>query len=1712
MTMEWKSNLRRTQSLRTLPSSCDKPSWADSGRLDRKVSVSQLVSRYQTTVAVSTTIQVTAKNNEAKLNKVLKERQERGHLESEERQLESMIIRNDEKERSHFKTSLSRSKSMTSLQNGTGAIEALRARFESRSDAEPCAVRRSFRPASSVSLAQEADGEDDKRKSIGDFRDSSYVQAKDKPCVSVRAISALYLSKVAPAAGKQMAENSQQMMDGPPPSAKFQLKDSSEARAMQHSLPPHLSKGTLYQQRQKCEIRRLLKHTNPELKMLDDAVDEELAEVLSSECESTAGETGYEGEVLSRCLIFENCALGNKVFPHAPVMHMAAGTVERGNVSKTSAALEEPGERPSSNSDSNKEYEEEMNRIDVQATRRMFENQSASTVSQNPDNKQQVCINEDETAAVHKQWETCNKENLHSDNKSSKGIKRLDLTKEPHKQRPCVDVASQSNDCELSGEQYGGKEVSMGEAAIADDLPNSEGVGERIETTSCLFQNNPFISTNVERNSFVGKTVSAEDYITANVKNRAHLFNSMPFDKIRQHNNEEVETMVENINQTLNSLFRSHTIYSNGSIIEVNETMIAKKAKFILSESGPMINYNDVAEGGAQNFILQLLPRSNLKPQITYLKEDNQGRMKTTVVNVPMQQRQFANNQDTEFRTANVLQLIEDILNQDNSLRKGVIIQEDVNRCAEVIVYSLYNYAEGDVKSYIIPKGYNKETNEPDSKRDHQVTSQALPALIRPEITVKGNVKLFKSCIEKGDLEYLRSLQAESAVPEQEVSPNQTGYSTELCHEQGGQQEEGSTSEWAPVDVKRLKNIFSGDQTQIQQKQCNVATKSLNTASRGQKVLLGKGEPSAESDVMASSNEKVKSNFRECGSTELQKASPSDAERQGSSLNLDTQDINIVHQAELVEVVDENDEISNLQSVTHCLEEATMEAKVLYYSSQENIKLPSQGYSAGVLASTSTAENPRIEAELPPEKMENVSTEQMCEASIDTNITSENRNETRTPICESREFEEIHDTKGAYQQEEAKEAMESSPVTEPAQNEDEEVVFHGTVQAALDSLERSKINVTRGDFRAAMIYRNSSKSHKERSHVVDSVQQPTKDEDLPENETKSTLSQRKGVDTEAETNATLEPINHCQNPNKPAVSVKPEKRIKAFGPKPAIPPKPEHLTMKHKNNQLPNKENLETLETNKMRSETKPLPTEITQDQVSHCVHSSLIILGNEKSDISTCTGNLVQSEELKAIGEEKRPQEFPGNEDKNETDESHVDFYGACQKFGGKKTFSVKNPPVKPKRLKIAQCDSKNPEHMPKDQNSTILTHANGEPQQNLVDPSSNNPKTEIRHESQVRMREKKVKTETEDERRQRLSVHMDEIMRGNITAAMEIFDKLQKQEELQNILNRVEVIEQDTSDVDVTSLRRIFEDVPTWVVSSKEKLLKKAKAEHRVERTQLCKDNTESMSSMAHVFGDLERASEEIMTLKEQTLARLVDIEEAIKKALYSVSALKSDSDIAGLSCLFKESLGTAQGSPSSGTISKISIGSSKSITQQAHEIPTTQRDTGLPSSHDVASEKPRASPPSSPAFISIESAARKMGIAETKTCPTCKQNPKTKEKFRTSKTLKCNHEGKKKDHRKEGEKQTSHCPPDPKRELSVLQVQTDPDGKSVIGTKMITENYERTDNHGNRFYSTQTSTVVTTQPETGMSSIGQTLSSPATYQVTTYPEVQLPVNRKH
>ncbi|CAM4600640.1 xin actin-binding repeat-containing protein 1 isoform X2 [Lepidochelys kempii] len=443
------------------------------------------------------------------------------------------------------------------------------------------------------------------------------------------------------------------------------------------------------------------------------------------------------------------------------------------------------------------------------------------------------------------------------------------------------------------------------------------------------------------------------------------------------------------------------------------------------------------------------------------------------------------------------------------------------------------------------------------------------------------------------------------------------------------------------------------------------------------------------------------------------------------------------------------------------------------------------------------------------------------------------------------------------------------------------------------------------------------------------------------------------------------------------------------------------------------------------------------------------------------------------------------------------------------------------------------------------------------------------------VVMREKPCR-ETEDERLKRLSFHKEEIMKGSVKEAMEIFENLRRQEELQEILTRVKEFEEETFKVDVKALKSFFENVPEWVVHQK---AHQVTQQHKAEKAeQTTKEDSDSVSSVELAFEDLERASAEIIHLKEQTLARLLDIEEAIRKALYSVSNLKSESDIAGLSGLFKESLGNAQSPTTSNNIRKISIVSSKAKQEKAAQgmqnAASVESANGSEKTEMLKGElevpciiEQRVNSPSSPSYISIESAARKpaespkmayspwdaplqdypdmpgkrdtftqnifnsltrksVGSGECNPAPLQIEQEPIQMKIGSNSIRQhyvsnpeCPLSG---NSGKEGcalnsSKGSCHgaikggfsdykaplnisSPQNPRRQKSILELQTGPDGSKLYGaTRTVTEQYEEVDEFGNKIITS--STTVTKQSETQTSSTCNVVSPPR-YEITASP----------
>ncbi|KAF5903592.1 xin actin-binding repeat-containing protein 1-like [Clarias magur] len=1338
--------------------------------------------------------------------------------------------------------------------------------------------------------------------------------------------------------------------DSAQPDLTFPMPQPNSRADSQSPIPTPPSKeviSTLYEQRQKCELRRLLKHTCPELKSLGNAVEEEFADILNS---GIATDIEYQGEVQSRRWIFENGAV-NTEDPHNQTHLMEKSMQGEHKFEELLNCLQEEGsvdETPEKVGETL--TQEEDFRVNVKAKRKMFEDQLIESSREDPDDvfPGRIVISEDEKGAVQKQRRDF--ETYQTDT-----IKRnSDLS--------IIDITDVDQDC---GEVYLG-------------ISRAKEIFEKgFETESSSPLNDNF---------------SLEDEtLKTKVRNRTQMFESTPLDRINWQNDTESESVDENMKKSLTSLDGFSVIHSHGALLEASEAGHVRRANYsFIQEKGPEIQHEEVVMGNMKGILLQLLARVNLNPVIAFLKEDDQGNVEIKDINIPTHQLPFTVNQDKEYRTTNLVQVIEDLLGQETCPGKGVLIQEQATGSVETLVYVLYRHDRHD--DTVMDRNYQTmlEPTEINLMRRNYDTPPKMcspPPFTVNDATISrrhdenrvSDVKLFQNSIENGNLDYLKS------PSDEDVSKFRQGEQHVVI---------------APGNLKSVKAMFVTNPKHDRS--------SLQFEKHAQKEFKNYMEKMNEGYTPPTDEE-----FEKCSVESVGEPGRCLSSQEGKDNCSEKADENIATLPDVTDMV-ENEALANLQAAITSLQEATMEAKALQQS--------------------------------------------VYEKQHDTHVTSS----------------ENQYLKGA-KNEESKESSQN--FEDEQQQQGTEETLKGSVQAALDSLKKSSFNVTKGDFKAAMIYRNSGKTHVEQKTMnKETAVVQSGDIVVPSEGIKacppSHLTEQ--VTVEAQHKVAESRLFQGQPANKPSVcspltdqtheQTSVQKCKKPAGPKPAIPPKPDHLKSQLCANTTANKSATNAGDLNKTKTEphsaeqqraelTNLKPTQeraslnVPQNYGSAEIPSGLTI--NEIRSSQDCM-TMSSSE----VTDEKRDPML-------ELSGSGSEIQASLQNFGIKTDQAL--PPVKPKRIKMTT-------------NSTVANPALLEPN---CKPSNDEHKE--RPENKVRMREKKGRKESESERRQRLSVHMDEIMKENVNAAMEIFDKLRKQEELKTILSKVEEIEGEASQED-GDLRKILESVPDWVVPQN------VNAKNGVVEKSVGRSESEMLSSMKVAFGDLEKASAAIITLKEQTLVRLMEIEETIKKALYSVSTLKSDSDIVGLSGLFKESMMAGQYLPISGNIRKISIGSSKSPNPQSpNNVRVPQRSaTSEPRMQKVEKSmselsppetKPRAGSPSSPSFISIQSTARKN--AETPASP----------KSQTSITaLTC--------YNIPAEKE--------KRQVSTLEVQTVPKTETVIGTKTIREKYEETDCFGNKFYSSTTSTVMTTQPDDKTCFTRQIMPSPTTTEHIAFPRI--------
>lgn len=1224
-----------------------------------------------------------------------------------------------------------------------------------------------------------------------------------------------------------------------------------------------------------------------------------------------------------------------------------------------------------------------------------------------------------------------------------------------------------------------------------------------VKRCTWLFESQPLDKIKETEASTVQGT--EEERPKADVKCTTWLFETTPLDKITS----------STVTDTLSYLQEMSYIHSSGIIIEASESKKVNMAKYMLESNCVQIQKEDVVGGNIRNIMLQLILKPTLKPQIRLLREVEKGKVNTIVVELPVYQSATL---ETDQRVQNIVQTIEEMLVQVKGLKKGIIMQETTEGHAEMSVYSLICSSETRTDSHVIEKGDVKSTI---GSLLATANSQRTSASCRVDKNEKGNVNLYKSCIEKGDLHYLKSLHAEASGDEVDHSLSEETIEIiqgdvkeakrSLCQQKD--QVERTISDVLPGDVKNTKKVFASE--------C-----SFNVESSIPREEILPGDVSSAKQQLAEKQPViVEKEEIVSGDIKATMQSLERAKQQSMCVEREVITPGTIYDMDLSVEVPE-DESSHAQKEVIISGDVKAAKKSLEMAKQQSMHtereviVPGKIYNLNVTAQEQSTSSMRQTTCSSSSRSQQTKTSKSkvselgkaresymsCEASQQSAVIVGNCALVSLPPSVS--YECNGQTTGDETEEvirgDVKAAIRSlqSAATEQKLLDKEDIV-RGNVQMALQSLEKSSVNVSKGDYKAAMIYRNSGKACAGRSETVHNQCVVVS---MPPSDTK--LSPSISVTCEGQPTITTQNSTHpspvangysnSSSPESmfpPPIPQKTSEKVQ----RPTLPPKPQwtkSLTVEEQRVSpssapevsVPMKPNIKGPD-HLPEQEKLYQATMFRSDQVE--MERNVIQKINAAEEIQMC---------MKTYAEENKQ-------------EMNMSLQAALKNFDRKESKTQdKGTLLLSKKVKVSFDDSSehkhankpSPQHQPQPKETQHVTHSAQQTQPSKSPHGSCNRQQEAINDKQtipeekVVLREKKAK-ETDDERRQRLSVHKEEIMKGNVKAAMEIFENLRIRDELKGILSQVQEIEGEASNAEASSLKTLYDNVPAWMETQSRNTQRRKNEVQKVE-AEPQDDDLESISSVDTAFEDLEKASKDIMNLKEQTLAKLLDIEETIKKALYSVSNLKSESDIAGLSGLFDESLKSEPNFQSANNIRKISIVSSKAKSGKNKEVADLQTDSES-SKPDVPRQvcsKPliRQSSQSSPSFISIHSAARKPAEQPKPTMSTFKP---------TAEGNSCTLPDKSKDPGQESVAPESSRSP-PRRKVSVLEVQTVPEQPAgIIGRKTVSETYEETDGFGNVFVSSVTSTVVTKQSDNKPAALFEVVGSPARYEVMTSPIVK-------
>ncbi|XP_061142208.1 xin actin-binding repeat-containing protein 2 isoform X1 [Syngnathus typhle] len=330
-----------------------------------------------------------------------------------------------------------------------------------------------------------------------------------------------------------------------------------------------------------------------------------------------------------------------------------------------------------------------------------------------------------------------------------------------------------------------------------------------------LFEKNPLDHIKEVDEDDETPHVAREEIVKADVKSTTWLFETTPFDDFNETKTEKTEILGKNVKGTLEELHSQKMVTSKGILIESDEIGDVRMAKYnLMNQQAPEIQREEVIRGDLQTIMMNLLNRQEQHGRQVVIESEEKGDITSTVRQL-FNQESNKNIEKEEIIPGDIREAINNLFNDSDSVKHGLLIQEDEKGDVRMTIYSLLNKQDQmSMEKEGVVRGDIKTALQRLSSQDQPDLTQRITV----DETEKGNVKFYSTCIESGALSYLKqhNLEPDEASDETIEKEKMIGgdiQGTKVILSSNQTQIERTVDDIIPGDVHNTVKVFMTEPT-----------------------------------------------------------------------------------------------------------------------------------------------------------------------------------------------------------------------------------------------------------------------------------------------------------------------------------------------------------------------------------------------------------------------------------------------------------------------------------------------------------------------------------------------------------------------------------------------------------------------------------------------------------------------------------------------------------------------------------------------------------------------------------------------------------------------------------------------------------------------------------------------------------------------------------